>query len=121
MAKPYSDAQLDDIRIRMPEQYDQWLATVDQLRAEREEARDYARKLHQEGAITCVYCGHVYPPGSPTHSAEVLTAHIQVCEKHPMTLLKARQATAIEQLHSLANEMVHHSHFCDKPIFLMMR
>ena len=34
--------------------------------------------------VTCVYCGHQYPEGTPTHQAEELTAHIKVCEKHPM-------------------------------------
>jgi len=34
--------------------------------------------------LTCVYCGHEYPPGSPSHGAAVLTEHIRVCEKHPM-------------------------------------
>lgn len=34
--------------------------------------------------VTCVYCGHAYPDGTPTHKAEVLTEHIKVCEKHPM-------------------------------------
>lgn len=34
--------------------------------------------------LTCVYCGMVYPEGTPPHSAKVLTDHIKVCEKHPM-------------------------------------
>jgi len=34
--------------------------------------------------ITCVYCGQEYPQGTPSHSHESLTAHIKVCEKHPM-------------------------------------
>lgn len=34
--------------------------------------------------ITCVYCGLAYPPGTPSHGAQVLTDHIRVCEKHPM-------------------------------------
>lgn len=34
--------------------------------------------------VTCVYCGHTYPDGTPTHQAELLTEHIKVCEKHPL-------------------------------------
>lgn len=38
-----------------------------------------------EGRIlTCVYCGHEYPQGTPAHSDKVLTDHIAGCEKHPM-------------------------------------
>lgn len=38
--------------------------------------------------LTCVYCGHQYPEGTPPHGAEVLTNHIQICEKHPMKKIK---------------------------------
>lgn len=56
-----------------------------ELQAERDEARDWVRKLTStECTLTCVYCGHAYPPGTPAHGAEVLTAHIAQCEKHPM-------------------------------------
>ncbi|NUP08376.1 MAG: hypothetical protein HOW73_20190 [Polyangiaceae bacterium] len=37
-----------------------------------------------KAVVTCVYCGHAYPPGSPTHGAELLKEHIRMCEKHPM-------------------------------------
>ncbi len=37
--------------------------------------------------LTCIYCGHAYPPGTPSHGAQVLTDHIRVCEKHPMRAL----------------------------------
>lgn len=39
--------------------------------------------------LTCVYCGVEYPEGTPPHGSDVLTAHIKVCEKHP--LRKAEQ------------------------------
>lgn len=38
----------------------------------------------EEAVVTCVYCGHAFPPGSPTHGAQLLKDHIAVCEKHPM-------------------------------------
>lgn len=36
--------------------------------------------------LTCVYCGHEYPAGTPASGLDVsaLTDHIRVCEKHPM-------------------------------------
>lgn len=34
--------------------------------------------------LTCVYCGYEYPAGTPPHGNELLTAHIAVCDKHPM-------------------------------------
>lgn len=34
--------------------------------------------------VTCVYCGHEYPEGTPASGTEVLTEHIKICEKHPM-------------------------------------
>ena len=36
--------------------------------------------------LTCVYCGHEYPAGTPASGSDVnmLTDHIKVCEKHPM-------------------------------------
>ena len=38
--------------------------------------------------LTCVYCGHEYPSGTPPHGAKILTDHIKVCEKHPMRKLR---------------------------------
>jgi hypothetical protein len=34
--------------------------------------------------VTCAYCGHEYPDGTPTAKHELLTEHIKVCEKHPL-------------------------------------
>jgi hypothetical protein len=38
--------------------------------------------------LTCVYCGHEYPPGTPSHGSPVLTAHIKTCEKHPLGVVR---------------------------------
>lgn len=63
------------------------------LAAERDDAREWVRKLQKTTqTLTCVYCGQEYPPGSPTHGSEVLTAHIKVCEKHPMRAVEAALA-----------------------------
>lgn len=34
--------------------------------------------------LTCVYCGHQYPEGTPAAKHELLTEHIKNCAKHPM-------------------------------------
>lgn len=69
-----------------------------ELLAERNDARAWVRRLTAtERVLTCVYCGKAYPPGAPDHSADVLTAHIRTCEKHPMRALLDRCA-ALELL-----------------------
>jgi hypothetical protein len=42
------------------------------------------RGRNSKNVLTCIFCGHAYPPGSPTHGADVLTEHVKVCEAHPM-------------------------------------
>lgn len=63
-------------------------------RAETQQARDWAEKTVQEIAaarvLTCVYCGHQYPDGTPAAKHAALTEHIQKCEKHPMTELRQK-------------------------------
>jgi hypothetical protein len=43
-------------------------------------------------AVTCVYCGHAYPAGTPASGSEVstLTEHIKVCVKHPLRAAEAQ-------------------------------
>lgn len=70
---------------------------VAELVRERDEAREWVRRITaQERLLTCVYCGHAYPPGSPEHGAEVLTEHIKTCEKHPMRALEAELALLLD-------------------------
>lgn len=38
--------------------------------------------------LTCVYCGHEYPEGTPSSQSQILTDHIAQCEKHPMKVLR---------------------------------
>jgi hypothetical protein len=65
------------------------LALVADLTHERDEAREWVRNLtSSERALTCVYCGHAYPPGTPAHGSPVLTVHIEQCEKHPVKALR---------------------------------
>jgi hypothetical protein len=71
------------------------------LRRERDEAREWVRKLTVANTLTCVYCGHEYPPGSPAHGADVLTGHIAVCPKHPMAALRHELLQAQRDTESL--------------------
>ena len=65
-------------------------ALLKQAEAERDEARDWVRRMHNEQSVlTCVYCGHAYPPGTPPSNAEALTVHVAVCPKHPMAVDRA--------------------------------
>ena len=52
--------------------------------------------------VTCVYCGHEYPDGTPTAKHDLLTAHIKACEKHPMRDAEAR----IERLRKALSGLV---------------
>jgi len=52
--------------------------------------------------VTCVYCGHEYPDGTPTAKHDLLTSHIKVCEKHPMREAESR----IERLRKALSELI---------------
>lgn len=54
------------------------------LKGERDKALAWVRSITNTNILTCVYCGHAYPPGTPSHGADVLTEHISQCEKHPI-------------------------------------
>lgn len=62
------------------------------LEAERIEVQNKSR------IVTCVYCGHAYPPGTPTSNYESLNAHIRVCDKHPMSALRREADDLREQI-----------------------
>lgn len=59
-------------------------------------------KTYTPTVVTCVYCGHEYPNGTPTAKHDLLTAHIKVCEKHPMREAEAK----IEQLRKALAELI---------------
>ena len=69
-------------------------------REETEKERDEARKWGEQVAakynaeivgidVTCAFCGHTFPRGTPRDGDGRLTEHIKVCPQHPM-----RQAEA---------------------------
>lgn len=75
---------------------------IQRLTAERDEARAWVRRLTAiERVLTCVYCGEAYPPGAPDHGAEVLTAHVRTCAKHPLRAAEAE----IERLLGIVAEL----------------
>lgn len=47
--------------------------------------------MPEQRVVTCVYCGRVYPRGTPTSgpSNSVLTAHIKLCDMHPLRKAEA--------------------------------
>jgi hypothetical protein len=69
---------------------------------EREEARDWVRKMHRDQQVlTCVYCGHAYPPGTPASGTEALTAHVSECPKHPLAAAIKRAEAAERRANEL--------------------
>lgn len=71
-----------------------WKQAYEDLLARHQEAVEKARaegRAHQAQlmnagrVLTCVYCGHAYPPGTPAHSTELLTQHVMTCERHPLS------------------------------------
>lgn len=60
----------------------------DALKADLAAANARVAELEADRIVTCVYCGHEYPTGTPTSQNKLLTEHIKVCEKHPMRQLE---------------------------------
>jgi hypothetical protein len=54
-----------------------------------------AARPSESRVLTCVYCGHEYPQGTPAAGSQVLTDHIKACTKHPMTKLRAALAALV--------------------------
>jgi hypothetical protein len=67
----------------------------------------YLRDIPLEGVeepaktLTCVYCGHEYPPGTPASQHELLDEHIRQCPKHPLTAANAQ----IEEMQSFVGDV----------------
>ncbi|MHB8123763.1 MAG: hypothetical protein ACYDG4_16620 [Desulfuromonadaceae bacterium] len=77
-----------------------WTARIKEL--ETEVARLEAERIaiqNDTRALTCVFCGMVYPPGTPPSNHAALVAHVEVCPKHPLQRFKQRAAAAETYLH----------------------
>lgn len=88
--------------------------TIAQLEAENESLRLHMRALAQESVhmhewvsdlqsemyVNCVYCGHRYGPRgeTPVAMADILSAHVEKCPKHPMSALKSELSAAKDQI-----------------------
>lgn len=62
------------------------------LEEENKRLQQWVDDLQSEMYINCVYCGHRYGPSDevPASMAEILKQHVEVCPKHPMSVLKNR-------------------------------
>ena len=65
-----------------------------------EQLQQWIDDLQSGMYINCVYCGHRYGPQDevPSTMANVLKQHIEICEKHPMNILKIENETLKEKL-----------------------
>jgi hypothetical protein len=61
-------------------------------------------KSFETNVVTCVYCGHQYPEGTPTHQTELLTEHIRFCEYHPLRKSEKRVKKLREALEGVVGE-----------------
>lgn len=83
-------AKLEDLAICQ-------MATILDLEGKVAEARSIAEQacrqhnamLEQKRRVTCIYCGHVYPDGTPESQAALLTAHVEQCHLHPLATARA--------------------------------
>jgi len=67
--------------------------------------RKYNDLLAKKRVVTCVFCGHPYPYGTPASQDAVLVEHIKRCPKHPLRAAEKRLEVA-RRLLLRANEHV---------------
>jgi hypothetical protein len=80
---------------------------------ERGEALAENARLHEERravqeeerVLTCVFCGHIYEPGTPASNHVALTEHVAVCPSHPAAAFRLRAERAE---HDLKRERFEH-------------
>lgn len=75
----------------------------------------------QQVVLTCVYCGHTYPPGTLAAMHPLLTAHVERCEKHPMRAVVEERNRLLARLNKIAItlETAVCTDGCDKGVVLL--
>ena len=71
-----------------------------------EAARRYNDLLAETRVLRCAFCDAVYPDGTPATQADALTAHVMVCEKHPMRGAEKRAEQAEAALHWIERNVI---------------
>lgn len=61
-----------------------WTLNKERLVGPRRDQNQSPLPTQETNVVTCVYCGHQYPDGTPTAKHALLSEHIKVCDKHPM-------------------------------------
>lgn len=61
--------------------------------------------MSEQTVLTCVYCGHEYPSGTPSWGSHLLTEHIKTCEKHPMYLMELKHLRVKEDLAEVIEQL----------------
>lgn len=70
-------------------------AELARVTKEREEARAWVRRMHNDRQVlTCAFCGVAYPPLTQQANDATLAEHIRVCEKHPMRAVETERDAA---------------------------
>lgn len=88
-----TESQLATAKTQYADSLAEAKAEIERLKADVTEAREVALSLVRvERTVTCVFCGQTYDKGTPTSQDDRLTAHIKVCEKHPLRQAEADAA-----------------------------
>jgi len=104
-----TDRELYDLRAenkRLKERLVRYQNFTSDVLTDSERLTEEAQRLNSERkatqndsrVITCAFCGHEYPPGTPTSNNEALVKHVRVCTKHPIGLENRGLETEIEKL-----------------------
>lgn len=65
-------------------------------KCERLEAERIAMQ-NDDKLLTCVFCGHQYPPGTPESNHASLKAHVAVCPDHPAKVYRDLLETVVDE------------------------
>ncbi len=78
-------------------------------RAEVERLQKWIGDLQSGMYVNCVYCGYQYGPKetTPVTMADALKAHIEVCEKHPMSALRQETERLKSALQAIKKHALH--------------